>query len=439
MIHQTLSWPGMTPSLLCQLDTNTRDARSWAWSTRWLEWIMLYRSGQVVFAPVDVGFDLRDEVMDDLNGDGVPDLVFIDAETRTLWTILVRTSDGYDVLGQLPPGTPFDLARLAAAPGSPIKFLPPIALPDRPDSLLTGDFNGDGIPDIAIGYGNEGKVEVQLGVGDGSFLPGCHLARGPHRSGPGRRDEQWGKGCGRSRPRRAAASSPSPGRLAGPIRPRHRVKPGHRAPAIRDMAVFRGSSVGYGAAALTSQGSDLMIFNLGSPGIPTQIIRLPSGFLATRVIAGDIDGDGHDDLVVLAQGTDQAMVLYQGRGGRFEAAAFLLDTGSGPSDATVAYLHGNPLGSIVLTDQVSGDVTIIPAMPGRTFGGPRIPAESGPRPPPSPPDSSSGRPRTTRSPSSPPPSTDGSAPTWSSWTEELIGSACSSRRRPGAWPTPAWS
>ena len=150
------------------------------------------------------------------------------------------------------------------------------------------------------------------------------------------------------------------------------------APAIRDIAVFRESPVGYGAAALTSQGSDLMIFNFMYTGIPTQVVPLPSGFLATRVIAGDIDGDGHDDLVVLAQGTDQAMVLYQDRDGRFEPSASLLDTGSGPSDATIAYLNGDPLGSIVMTDQVSGDVTIIPATPGRTFGTPlRIPAGLG--------------------------------------------------------------
>src|SRR5206468_7343170 len=139
------------------------------------------------------------------------------------------------------------------------------------------------------------------------------------------------------------------------------------APAVRDIALFSGSKVGYGAAALTSQGSDLMIFNFMYTGIPTQVIPLPNGFLATRVIAGDIDGDGQDDLVVLAQGSDQAMVLYQDGRGRFEPSTSLLETGSGPSDATVAYLNGDPLGSIVMTDQVSGDVTIIPARPGRTF------------------------------------------------------------------------
>ena len=228
MIHQTLSWPGMTPSVLCQLDTNIEGRKELGVVDALArEWIMLYRSGQVVFVPVDVGFDLRDEVMDDLNGDGVPDFVFIDAETRTLWTILVRTFDGYEVLGQLPPGARFDLAGLATMPGSPIQFLPPIALLDRPDSLLTGDFNGDGIPDIAIGYGNAGRVEVQLGVGDGTFLPPDATLPAVHtESGPGRREEHWCKGRGRSRPRRAAASSPSPGRFARHLRPRHRVESG---------------------------------------------------------------------------------------------------------------------------------------------------------------------------------------------------------------------
>ena len=263
MIEQTLSWPGLTPSAFCRLDTNIEGRKGLGVVDALArEWMMLYGSAQVVFVPVDVGFDLHDEVMDDLNRDGVLDYVFIDARTRTLWTILVRTFYGYDALRNLPPGVPFDLAGLATVPGSPIQYLPPIALPDRPDSLLTGDFNGDGIPDIAIGYGNAGRVEVQLGVGDGTFLPPDATLPAVHTDlvlvdsrNTGAKDAVVLDRAGRLLLRRARADSP------GIFDPAIVLNPAP-APAIRDIALFRGSSVGYGAAALTSQGSDLMIFNL---------------------------------------------------------------------------------------------------------------------------------------------------------------------------------
>src|SRR5262249_35862707 len=37
--------------------------------------------------------------------------------------------------------------------------------------VVAGDFNGDGIPDLAIGDPGAGKVRVRLGSGDGTFAP----------------------------------------------------------------------------------------------------------------------------------------------------------------------------------------------------------------------------------------------------------------------------
>ena len=40
---------------------------------------------------------------------------------------------------------------------------------DRPRSVTTGDFNGDGVTDLATANGKSNNVSVLLGVGDGNF------------------------------------------------------------------------------------------------------------------------------------------------------------------------------------------------------------------------------------------------------------------------------
>jgi hypothetical protein len=42
---------------------------------------------------------------------------------------------------------------------------------DRPSSVTTGDFNGDGVTDLAIANVSSDYVSVLLGVGDGTFAP----------------------------------------------------------------------------------------------------------------------------------------------------------------------------------------------------------------------------------------------------------------------------
>ena len=52
-------------------------------------------------------------------------------------------------------------------------FLPAkgYAAGDNPWSVAVGDFNGDGIPDLAVANENRVNVSVLLGKGDGTFLP----------------------------------------------------------------------------------------------------------------------------------------------------------------------------------------------------------------------------------------------------------------------------
>jgi hypothetical protein len=52
-------------------------------------------------------------------------------------------------------------------------FLAPLAFDSGPNpySVAVGDFNGDGIPDLALANAESNTVSVLLGNGDGTFLP----------------------------------------------------------------------------------------------------------------------------------------------------------------------------------------------------------------------------------------------------------------------------
>jgi hypothetical protein len=98
-------------------------------------------------ARYDAGVGPGSIVVGDFNGDGILDLAvtnFSYTGTNTV-SILLRNGDG--------------------------SFRPPTsyACGARPVGLVTGDFNGDGVPDLAVAGAN--AISVLLGRGDGTFAP----------------------------------------------------------------------------------------------------------------------------------------------------------------------------------------------------------------------------------------------------------------------------
>ena len=51
------------------------------------------------------------------------------------------------------------------------------------DGVAVGDFNGDGVPDLAVGNSETSTVSILLGNGDGTFQPTRHYATGVGDSG----------------------------------------------------------------------------------------------------------------------------------------------------------------------------------------------------------------------------------------------------------------
>jgi hypothetical protein len=73
------------------------------------------------------------------------------------------TTDNNLLLGTVPLGTPVFNQALTPAPGSPVQT------GSSPSIVGVGDFNEDGIPDLAIENAGDNTISILLGKGDGTF------------------------------------------------------------------------------------------------------------------------------------------------------------------------------------------------------------------------------------------------------------------------------
>ena len=222
----------------------------------------------------------------DLNGDGNLDLVVADQEQNNL-TILLGNGDGTF---------------------SPKKNLPRVPVLIEQTSAIAaviGDFNGDGIPDLAIAEGDvdylDGGISVLLGKGKGLFQPPVYTDS----------NGAWG------------------GVVAADFN-----KDGHL-----DVAVPNRN----GAAVLLGNGD-------GTFDAPLQVVMTQAS-AARALVAGDFNNDGNQDLVVVANGflVSQPIYVLLGKGdGTFQPAKQFWSSTSIPQEIAAAdFNHDGKLDLVV--------------------------------------------------------------------------------------------
>ena len=330
------------------------------------------------FTP-DLGFSVPGQPsaisVADVDNDGLPDLVTTD-----------RSDDGGDSVN----------VWLGSGSGAFSRY--PLTFPvgADPRSVAIADVNGDGRPDIITANGGDGSVSVLLNRGDGTFSSSSAVSGVGFRNTPYLMDLNhdqiqdsviltrsgtilFRKGLSKD-DSRFGSPDPLNDQVPNTATGRPELRP------ARDMTIVKTAHGNVIATADVLPNADQLFtislylmaiaesapptgpFQNGMPAddsaSPTLAFRTP--FLPTRIVAGDLNGDCLDDLVVASSLDNTIQIAFQKCDGTFELK-FGREVGLAPSDITFAKINGDNLIDIVVSNQASGTVSVLLNNPTHTF------------------------------------------------------------------------
>jgi len=257
----------------------------------------------------------------DFNGDGILDVSVVDVGVGVV--ILLGNGDG-----ALRQTSVIPVGRLAINPGA----------------IAVGDFNNDGIPDLAIAIQGANTVLVALGNGDGTFQPGMNFPVGQFPQSVAVADFNadgfqdlvvtnlfsnnisvlLGHGDGRFDP---AVN------YATPRRPLSVAVGDFNGDGIPDLAVTQGTTFG-------DRHNQALIFLGKGDGTFQPAVGVQAGvFTPSQITVADFDGDGKQDLAV-ANSANSISVLPGNGDGTFQPAISFV-TGNNPNSMAVGDFNGD--------------------------------------------------------------------------------------------------
>jgi uncharacterized protein (TIGR03437 family) len=228
----------------------------------------------------------------DFNGDGIQDLVVSEDNSDDVTVLLGNGLGGF-----------------TTAPSSPF------AVGKYPLSVAVGDFNGDGIQDLATADGLSNTVTVLLGNGMGGFAP---APNSPFSVGNG---------------------------------PNSVVVGDFNGDGIQDLATANGGDLT--VTVLLGNGSGGFA---AAPGSPSAV-----GIYTYALTVGDFNGDGIQDLVTPAT----IILLGDGLGG-FTVASGPFTTGNYQYSLAIGDFNGDGIEDLATANSNSRNVTVLLGAPAET-------------------------------------------------------------------------
>jgi Bacterial Ig-like domain (group 3)/FG-GAP-like repeat len=217
----------------------------------------------------------------DFNGDGCPDLAVGDQNANTV-SILLGV---FDAVQQKCTGT----------------FQPQMTFPvDKvPDAIAVGDFNADGILDLAVACHDSNAIDVLFGNGNGTFQ----------------------------------AQVPYPTDTANAVAVGDFNEDG-----LPDLA---SAGIGSGQAGVLRNNGD---------GTFEQLQTFPAGVQPTGIAVGDFNGDGFLDMAVSASGSNQVAVLLGNGDGTFQQPTQFYNVGNNPQGIVTGDFNGDGCLDLAVTN-----------------------------------------------------------------------------------------
>jgi len=248
--------------------------------------------------------------------------------------------------------------------GAPRNF----AVGDNPRAVLVEDFNGDGVQDLALIIGR-GGIWVLLGNGDGSFQPARGIGGGVNARllvvGDFNGDGVLDLAVGRSSDRFFLGGiNVFLGNGDGKFRPAPNIDGSYLSLAVGD---FNGDGV-LDLVAPGGPGLDAWVF-LGNGDGTFQPRRHFSAGDGYGVAVGDFNGDGAQDLVITEFFNTVTVVLGDGNGS-FQVAP-KLEAGDAPWSVAVGDFNGDGVQDLVVANNYSNNASVLLGNGNGTFRGAR--------------------------------------------------------------------
>jgi hypothetical protein len=256
---------------------------------------------------------------------------------------------------------------LTRAPQGGLEISDQVQVGSGAESIAVADFNGDGRSDFAVTTSDPYAVSVEIRLANGQFdhagnVTVAHDTVLPIDLGSGVTDLLSIDPSGNILWRRGRADIP------GTFDPPLTINPGVPSRGIALVADPRSNGRWVVSIDLHNDALSIYAFQGGTfqrIGSPT------TGAYPAEVLATDLNGDGHTDLVVLNAGDGTASVDF-GRGDGSFVPAPVVALGPNVSDLALVVLDGSGVPDLIATDAATGQVTVLHNDGHGDFGDPRV-------------------------------------------------------------------